>query len=630
MCLGYSVVAWAQVPSSEPTVSAEAILATAKVDKPEVVLSGITQDLIIKIEASEGNTFSVDGLGQVAVNGGILKFQDVVIPDPLVLRDGELRTILENVYIPGWLSILPPILAILFALIFHEVLLALLLGVFSGVFILSGFNPITAIFSTFDDKLVSELADTGHIRILFFTIGMAGLIGLLRSSGALIDLIDRIRHRVQSPRSGMIATWVAGMLIFFDDYANSLLVGNMLRPLTDKLRISREKLSFIVDSTAAPVACMFISTWIGTEVSIMQESYQTIDPTVGGMALFFASTPYRFYPIFMLFFVLFVCITDRDFGPMHKAEMRARTTGKVLADNAVPLQDDEAQAFDERSKDAKWPVALFPVASMVIFIISYIYVSGAEAAGYNAPLMDILNESSASSSLMFGPILGVVVFAIMTIGKFSMQEFFGTFVKGAKTVMIAVFILTLAWSIGTVCKELETARYLVSLFGDSVPPIALPTLAFFLSAVTAFSTGTSWGTMAIIYPIIVPLSYHVIVATGSDPATTEMIMYAVLGSILSGATFGDHTSPISDTTLFSSMASGADHIDHVRTQMPYAVVVALIAVVFGYIPVSMGLNPVVANILGVIACFVLVRLFGKKNPVSQFASNSVDRSVVRE
>jgi len=588
--------------------------AAVSIYKPEIALKSIQQDIILKVDGADNETVYIEGAGSFRVKEGAISIKKFVIPEEISGTVSGKPFKLKVPRISGWLSLLPPFVAIFFAFLLREVFISLFLGVYIGVLFLKDFNFLKAFYSCFNDKFAGVLADISHIKILMFTLGMAAFIGILRKSGALVDLVDRIKSFISTPKSGMLATWMGGLVIFFDDYANSLLIGNMLRPLTDKLRISREKLSYIVDATAAPVASLALSTWIGTEISLMQDAYSGIDPSVSGMALFIGTIPYRFYSILTIFFVFFICFLNRDFGPMKKAEIRARETGKVLADDAVPLQDYESEEFMKNMKNGRWYLAAISIVAMIVFIVGFIYYSGASVVGVDSPLNDILSNSETSSSLMSGPIIGILVFWVIGGRLFKLNEIIDTLIQGAKTVLIAVFILTLAWSIGLVCREIGTATFLISLFGDKISPVFLPAMTFVLSAITAFATGTSWGTMAIMFPIIVPLVHHVLGVHEVSPEISSSILYGTMGSILAGACLGDHSSPISDTTLFSSMASASDHIHHVKTQIPYALSAGAVSIFAGYIPIAMGVHWSISLIVGILMCFLIVRFVGKKNP----------------
>lgn len=511
----------------------------------------------------------------------------------------------------SFLSIVPPFVAIILAFLIKDILISLFLGLYIGTLILNNFSFLDAFYQIFNNRFVEVLSKPSHIKIIIFTFFISGFIGVLRDSGGLHDLIDKIKIKIKTPKQGMFATWLSGIIIFFDGYASALLVGNSLKPLTDKLKISREKLSYIVDSTSAPIASIALSTWIGTEISLLENAYSTIDPTVSGMSLFLSSLPFRFYAIFTIFFVLFIALLDRDFGPMHKAETRARKFGKLSSDTAKQLQDEHVE-FKGSSK-VSWQKTGLSIFLMNIFIFFYIYISGSKAIGFEKPIKDILSASDTISSLMFGPVFGLLFFYFVNIKKLKINKTIESFMSGAKQVLIGIFILILAWGIASLCKDLNTASYIVGLVGNKIPSFLLPTLFFIIASLISFATGTSWGTMAIVIPILVPLTHTILEINGVQGYLYNNIMYASIASCLGGSCWGDHSSPISDTTLFSSMACGADLIDHVRTQTPYALTVALICIFIGFIPTALGINSFISLFLGIFVCYLTVRFIGKKN-----------------
>jgi len=263
--------------------------------------------------------------------------------------------------ISGWTSLLPPLLAILLALLFRQVIPALLCGVWVGAWIAYG-NPLVGALRTVDHYVVGALADVDHVSIIIFSLLLGGMVGLVSRSGGTVGLVDKLSPYATSSRRGQLVTWLMGIVIFFDDYANTLLVGNTMRPVTDRLRISREKLAYIVDSTAAPVASIaLISTWIGYEVSLIGDSLQQIGSDLDAYSVFLRALPYNFYPLLALAFGLMVAVGTRDFGPMFAAERRARQ-GKLLADTAVPLADFDSELLQPPAdKPRRWFNAVIPV-----------------------------------------------------------------------------------------------------------------------------------------------------------------------------------------------------------------------------------------------------------------------------
>ena len=529
--------------------------------------------------------------------------------------------------IPGWLSIVPPLLAIALAILTRQVLIALVAGIWIGLCILLA-NPLTALLRTFDTNILNSIKDSDNASIILFTLALGGMIGIISRSGGMKALVDAISERARTRRSGMVITWLMGLVVFFDDYANCLLVGNTVRPFTDAKKISREKLSFLVDATAAPVAGIaIISTWIGFE--LLQLVNTGIVTGAQSYLVFIDTIPYRFYNILMLFFVLIIALSQRDFGPMLRAERRALSTGQVLREGAQPLTDRELTEMEvPKGKRLYWQNAVIPIVAVVGFVVLGLYLNGAASLGEKQTALDeaiqvggpgqeelraeieggVFANADAFTVLIwaaFGGSLVALLMALLTRATRLSAAMEG-WVKGCKAMMPAVLILVLAWSLGGICRsELLTGQWLASLIQPSAK--WMPLIIFVLSCLIAFSTGTSFGTMAIVFPIAGPMLQQV---TGGD--LTDPITLATLSSVMSGAVFGDHCSPISDTTIMSSMASGADHVDHVRTQAPYALVCAGVAALVGYVPVGFGMSPWISLILGAGILVGLIFFIGKR------------------
>lgn len=522
--------------------------------------------------------------------------------------------------LPGLLSLLPPLVAILLAIIFRQVLVSLFAGIWLGATFIWDYNPFHGLLHALDHYLVNALADPDHVAIVMFSMMLGGMVGILSKSGGTQGIVARLSKFAGTSTGGQIMTWAMGVFIFFDDYANTLLVGNTMRSFTDRLRISREKLSYIVDSTAAPVASIAIfSTWVGFEMGLLYTAFKYLGVEQNIYILFVKTIPYRFYGIFTIIFVFLVALTGRDFGPMFRAEQRARRSGKVLGKNAVPLSD---HTFDKirpsENTPLRWYNAVIPVLVVIAVIIWGLFYDGRQAlyaqGNSNPSLYQIVGAANPFPVLMWASFAGSIVAALLAMGQriLSLRETIEAWLAGIKSMLIAMIILLLAWSIGQICMDLHTADYVIYITRGLFSPILLPALTFIVAAFISFATGTSWGTMSILIPIIVPMAY----TFSKDPSLSEgsgqAILIGSIASVLSGAVFGDHCSPISDTTIMSSMSSGADHVDHVRTQIPYAVVVALVSIFIGYFPVGLGMPLILSIPLGVFLVSGLLLILGKK------------------
>ncbi len=521
--------------------------------------------------------------------------------------------------LPGLLSILPPALAILLALIFRQVLFSLLLGIFTGAFFIYGYDPLTAFLRTADVYIINALIDKSHMQVIVFTLLFGGVIGLISKSGGTRGIANSIIKFAKNRRSGMISTWLSGIIIFFDDYANTLVVGNLMKPVTDKLKISRAKLAFIVDATAAPIASIFIiSSWIGYEVGLIQDGLHMIGSTENAYSVFIDTIPYRFYPIALIFFVFFLSYTQRDFGPMLKAEKKAlegNDTSK-LGITSIDLTSS-SELFGNEDK-AKWYNGLIPILVLIFGSIAGLIYTGLDTLSSNGvndySVKDVIAASDSYLALLWSSFAACVVAAVMILFQkiMNLKDTLDAWFLGLRSMFLAVVILTLAWAIGSVTQDIRTADYIISLISDSISPYYLPVIIFIVCGLTSFSTGTSWGTMAIIFPIAIPLAASVSKLSGLSPADSTLILHGVISSVLTGCVWGDHCSPISDTTVLSSMASGCDHVEHVRTQLPYAIIVAIVTMLIGDIPTAFGLSPYISIVIICLLLAGVVLLFGKK------------------
>ncbi|MBI9112822.1 Na+/H+ antiporter NhaC family protein [Maridesulfovibrio ferrireducens] len=531
----------------------------------------------------------------------------------------------------GMLTLIPPFVAIVLAFITKNVILSLLLGVFSGAFMLEskGFNIYNGFVDGFlrlSNEILMSLADPWNAGIILQCLAIGGLIALVSKMGGAKAIADALAKKAKSPRSSQFVTWLLGLLIFFDDYANSLTVGPIMRPVTDKMKVSREKLAFIIDATAAPIAGIaLISTWVAYEVGLIRDGLQGIGYDLNAYGVFVETVPYRFYNILILVFILATIWFMREFGPMYKAEHRARTTGKVLSDTAKPMVADEATELkpDPNIIPSIWD-AIIPIGTLIVAAFLGFYFNGYNSImdGDNAKLISILKDtptsfvaireafgaSDASVVLFQAALVAGIVALALAIGKkiLKVDDAISTWVQGVKSLNITAVILLLAWSLSGIIKELGTAAYLVSILSDTIPIFLLPSIIFVMGSIISFATGTSYGTMGILMPLCIPLAYAL------SPDQSYVILN--IGSVLTGAIFGDHCSPISDTTILSSMGSACDHIDHTKTQIFYAIPVALISIVFGYIPAGLGMPLFIILPMSILAVFATVRFLGK--PVS--------------
>ncbi len=530
----------------------------------------------------------------------------------------------------GAMTILPPLVSIVLAFITRNVIVSLFLGTFSGCVILNlnGFNIFSAIFQgaiDFTYRALEVLSDPWNAGIILQVLVIGGVIHLVAKMGGAKAIAEALARKAKTVKSVQLTTWLLGLAVFFDDYANALIVGPIMRPVTDKLGISRAKLAFIIDATAAPIAGLaIISTWIGLEIGLIGDAFSSIGINVDGFSVFLQTIPYRFYNILILVFVFITAITLREFGPMLSAEKKARKALKreALLERVEKLEKTHNELEPKEGVKLSIWNAIIPIGTLVFSSLIGFYYSGyssvmngadvvAKEIFINAPfsfsaIQEAFSNADASVVLFQGALLASLVAIIMSVCKkiFTISEAIETWIEGMKGLLITGVILVLAWSLSSVIKELGTAAYLVSVLQFAIPKFLLPSIIFILGSIIAFATGTAYGTMGILMPLAVPLAYAI------NPDMSFIV--ACTSGVLTGAIFGDHCSPISDTTILSSTGAGCDHIEHVRTQIWYSLFVGAITIIFGYIPAGFGVSIWIILPVAIIALIAITFMVSKK------------------
>jgi Na+/H+ antiporter NhaC len=558
--------------------------------------------------------------------------------------------------IPLWMSLLPPLVAIVLALLTKQVLLSLFLGIFSGAWLVSGmplepYYFIKSVFKVLDTYILKSIVDSDHASVLIFSMIIGGVVALISRNGGMAGIVQKLSPYARGPKSTQFVAWLLGIAIFFDDYANSLIVGNTIRPISDRYGVTREKLAYIVDSTAAPVAAIaFITTWIGAELGYISDAFSQLEGmknAPGAYGVFLNSLNYSFYSYFTLIFILFVIFSGRDFGPMFKAERRARAHG-VTAPVASDKHDEELEDLNP-VKDAplRWINGLLPVLVIIFGTLWGLLDTGMDACfkalkdkavaidspswgavwaqlgalegdggslGVVRKLGIIVGNANSYKALLWASLAALLVAILLTTGQRIMrfEASVNTAVKGFKTMFPALLILILAWALATTTKQLSTADFLTLALGDSVNPYWMPVIVFILAALISFSTGSSWSTMAILYPIAIPMTWTICLNNQLDQAVSMEILYNVIAVVLSASVMGDHCSPISDTTILSSLASNCNHVQHVNTQLPYALTVGLVSIIMTYLATALGLGLIINLLLGLAVLWGILLFFGKK------------------
>lgn len=529
----------------------------------------------------------------------------------------------------GILTLIPPIVAIGLAFITKETVLSLFAGVFVGEFMLNvtDYNLINSIINAILDmgtEIISCMSDPWNAGILLQCLLIGGIIQLITRMGGVKALGELFAKKADSPTKAQLLTLLLGIFVFFDDYANSLIVGPVMRPVMDKLRVSREKLSFVVDGTAAPVAGLaIISTWIGLEISLIASGFESVGMTnISGFGIFLQTIPYRFYNIFLLLFIVLSAVTLYEFGPMKDYQQKA-IERKDKENVVVP----DAPAFDgvqpvEGINPSVWN-AIIPIMTLIVTALIAFYWSGYTTIlnGENQALINLmmtsplsfngifeaLSQSDASVALFQSALVASLVAIMMAVQKkiLKIDEAINEWVGGMKTIVITGVILLLAWSLGDVIGEIGTAHYLVGVLSNTIPPFIVPSIIFILGALISFATGTAYGTMSILMPLAIPLAW------GVSSGDLNFTIVATSG-VLTGAIFGDHCSPISDTTILSSMGTSCNLMNHVQTQIYYAVFVAVVAIVFGYLPAGLNVPWYIILPVGIVVMYVGLKFLGQK------------------
>ncbi len=515
---------------------------------------------------------------------------------------------------PDWTSILPPILAIAIALILKQVLISLFLGVWLGAWLVAGGSLggiFTGFFDTISVYIVPGIADADRVSIIVFTLLIGGMVGIISANGGIRGIISVLMKFVKTRIQGQLVTSFLGFLVFFDDYANTMIVGNTMRPLTDKLTITRAKLAYLVDSTAAPVATIaLVSTWIGAMVAYIAAAESNMpNYTEAAYLVFINSLPYNFYAFFAIAFVLMIAGSGRDFGPMLTSRMnllRAKTDPEY--DTYKVYHQNEDEKIEKIEAQSSWINAALPIAVLIISTISGLFITGS-----GSTIQEIIGSADSYKSLVWGGLLAMATAGVMTIlqGLLSHEEMLKGMLKGMHVMFDGLMILVMAWALSDVTVALGTADYLVSVFDGVLNPYWVPVIIFVISAGTSFATGSSWGTMGILMPISVPLVWNLGITAGLPPEVANELIYASVSAVLAGSVWGDHCSPISDTTILSSIASQCDHIEHVRTQLPYAIVVGVVSILAIISATVLDISPWIIYPVGLALLLGVLFKFGR-------------------
>lgn len=501
----------------------------------------------------------------------------------------------------GILSLIPAILAIVLAFKTKNTILALIISLFSGTLIISGGNPWTALQSMFADYLFVDITSGSSAQTIIMMSIVGGFVALIEKSGGAQALARAVSKSINTRVKAQILNWVGGIAIFFSDSGNSLILGPIFRPIMDRVKVSREKLAYILDSTSAPVCILIpITGWGVYIMSIIAQEFEVLGLAESDASVFLKAIPYQFYAITALLLIPIVALSGKEFGPMAKAERRIVYENKLFNDEAMTVAMED-EPLSEKAKKSR--VRNIAIPLVVMFAVIFIMFISWGFPGETIP------GSKIRVALTSGYFLASIVAMILIVQDeiMTFKEAFDTFMAGIQKMAYILVIIVVAWGVGSVCSNLGTSNFIVESTKGVLSPNLIPAFIFIVGSVIAFATGTSWGTFAILLPIGINMAY-----------SFEVSMYVTIAAVLSGGLFGDHCSPISDTTIMSSMAAGCDHVEHVRTQLPYALTAAVGSfigyLVAGFMGGVWAVTLPIAIVATIVIYFIASKFWGETIP----------------
>lgn len=522
----------------------------------------------------------------------------------------------------GMWGIIPPLLTITLAFVTKDVIVSLFLGILSGCVIAAGGNPALALMNA-TDLFAASLSDGWNIRIFLFCALLGALVGMLSKTGSAQAFGIWVSKKLKTRTGSQFVTFLFGIIVFIDDYFNSLTVGTVMRSINDKNKVSRAKLAYILDSTAAPVCILApVSSWVVTVMSIVRDAEGFDKLGISDLEFFIRAVPYNLYALTTLLMVACIIFFKRDFGPMRASELSAQKTGVLWNEEkygVISGDIKEEKTVRAKAIDMLFPIVLLIVCALVFFpLVTYLNavdgenISSLMQAMHSMSLREAFINTDSSYALFYAIIFTLVFTYVYYLARrlMNLKEASQAVRDGIKSMIPALIILVMAWSIGTVIRSspadggLGLGRYLSeAVVGSGFPLWIIPAVVFVLSAVIAFATGTSWGTFGIMIPLVMPIVVGLIQGQGQNPSESLNSVFICISAVLGGAVFGDHASPISDTTILSSTGASCPHLEHVATQMPYALFAALCSFA-GFIAGGIFMNPL-ASWAAVLIIFML-------------------------
>ena len=506
-------------------------------------------------------------------------------------------------------SVAPALLAVGLAIATHRVYLSLAAAVVAGALLMTNLQPVPAAHALLTHYLIAPFTGSDKLKLLAFTLVLGATVGIMNASGGTRGMVGRLVRYASTRARAQIMAGLGGLVIFFDDYANCLILGPTFLPVFDRLGLSREKLAYIVDSTgAADASFALISTWIGFELGLIGDALKTLpDPALASLspyALFVTSIPYRFYLHLATALIFVIAILGRDFGPMLTAERRALAARR--------------HARVRKEREAHWTVGTIPILLLVGLTVWELLSTGraklaADGRLAGAGLREIIGAADSYQSMLTASLASLLAALALAAGPggFRGRPLLHAIGQGTSIMLPPLVILILAWALGDLCRDLKTGAWVGATLGAATKPWMLSTAVFLIACVMSFATGTSWGTMAVLMPVAVPLAYASVTAAGLAPAAMQDHLMLTIAAVLAGAVFGDHCGLISDTTILAALSSKCPLYEHFRTQVPYAVLAALITVAAGTLPSSLGVPWWVCLPVGMLLLVLAVRVIGR-------------------
>lgn len=487
-------------------------------------------------------------------------------------------------------ALVPALIAIVLALITKEVYSSLFIGIVFGALFFTGFNPVGSFDLIVNGGFIKVLSDSYNVGILIFLVVLGALVALINKSGGSKAFGNWAANNIKTKKGAILATWFLGVLIFVDDYFNCLTVGSVMRPVTDKFKVSRAKLAYIIDATAAPVCIIApISSWAAAVSGFVEGE--------DGLALFIKAIPYNYYALITMIFIIAITLMNVDFGKMRNCEIDASKgdlfSGSKSVDRETSLKEEKITGNGSISS------LVIPVILLMIFCVIGLIYSGGFFKADGGNFITAFSNADASVGLAMGSIITLILSIIFYVIRktISFTEAMKCLTEGFCNMVPAIVILTFAWTLKAMTDNLEVSTFINNILGSNLGSFSvfIPTITFIIAAGISFATGTSWGTFGILIPIVVSIF------KGYD----YNLMIISISSAMAGSVFGDHCSPISDTTIMSSAGAQCEHILHVSTQLPYAITVALISLIC-YIVAAIVKNPIIPLVVGILLTIVIL------------------------